>query len=51
MVLPTEKTLLATDGPEDAKLASLAAMDLSNATGSELHVVHVLEPLTRYAYS
>src|SRR3712207_4168124 len=37
----TKKILLATDGSEDADLASRAAIELSNRTGSELHVVHV----------
>ncbi|MDP8950698.1 MAG: universal stress protein [Actinomycetota bacterium] len=32
--------LVATDGSEDAALAVRAAADLSNRTGSELHVVH-----------
>lgn len=45
-----EKVLLATDGSEDARLASRAATDLSRANGSELHVVHVLEQLLRHAY-
>jgi len=35
------KTLLATDGSEDADLAARAAIELSNRTASELHVVHV----------
>jgi nucleotide-binding universal stress UspA family protein len=35
------KILLATDGSEDATLASRAAIELSNRTASELHVVHV----------
>lgn len=35
-----EKILLATDGSEDAKLASRAAADLARMTGAELHVVH-----------
>jgi nucleotide-binding universal stress UspA family protein len=34
------KILLATDGSEDAALASKAAADLSAKTGAELHVVH-----------
>ena len=32
--------LLATDGSEDAALAARAAVDLSERTGAELHVVH-----------
>lgn len=39
-IFPT-KILLATDGSEDAELASRAALDLANATGSELHVLTV----------
>ena len=39
-VFPT-KILLATDGSEDAVQATEAAADLSNKSGSELHVVHV----------
>jgi nucleotide-binding universal stress UspA family protein len=35
------KVLLATDGSEDAALAARAAIELSNRTTSELHVVHV----------
>ena len=34
--------LLATDGSEEARLATQAAIDLSKATGSALHVVYVL---------
>lgn len=35
------RILLATDGSEDAALAARAAADLSQKSGSELHVVHV----------
>lgn len=42
-IFPT-KILLATDASEDADLATRAAIELSNGTGSELCVVHV-EPL------
>jgi nucleotide-binding universal stress UspA family protein len=35
------KILLVTDGSEDADLAARAAIELSNRTASELHVVHV----------
>jgi nucleotide-binding universal stress UspA family protein len=35
------KTLLATDGSEEAELAARPAADLAAKTGSELHVVHV----------
>src|SRR5215204_856447 len=39
-IFPT-KILLATDGSEEAELAALRAVDLADATDSELHVVHV----------
>ena len=39
-IFPT-KILLATDGSEEADLAALRAVDLADATDSELHVVHV----------
>jgi nucleotide-binding universal stress UspA family protein len=39
-IFPT-KILLATDGSEEAELALRAAVDLSNTTDSELHVVTV----------
>jgi nucleotide-binding universal stress UspA family protein len=42
------KILVATDGSEDAILAVQAAVDLSNETGTELHVVHVGESLHVY---
>jgi nucleotide-binding universal stress UspA family protein len=43
------KMLLATDGSEEARLALQTAADLSERTGSELHVVHVGEiPPTHY---
>jgi nucleotide-binding universal stress UspA family protein len=35
------RILLATDGSEEAELAALGAVDLADATDSELHVVHV----------
>ncbi|MDP8925339.1 MAG: universal stress protein [Actinomycetota bacterium] len=35
-----KKILVGTDGSEDATLAIRAAIDLSNKTGAELHVVH-----------
>jgi nucleotide-binding universal stress UspA family protein len=40
MSITLAKILLATDGSKDADLAARAAMDLSNRTGAELHVVH-----------
>jgi nucleotide-binding universal stress UspA family protein len=42
--LLSPKMLLATDGSEEAELATRAAVELANCTGSELHVVYV-EPL------
>lgn len=41
-IFPT-KILLATDGSKDAELAASAAIDLANKTGSELHVVHIVD--------
>jgi hypothetical protein len=38
-VFPT-KVLLATDGSEDAALATRIAADLSTRTGAELHIMH-----------
>jgi nucleotide-binding universal stress UspA family protein len=40
-VFPTQ-ILLATDGSDEAKLATQAATELSRETGSEVHVVYVL---------
>ena len=42
-IFPT-KVLLATDGSEEAELATQAAVEMAEDTGSELHVVYV-EPL------
>ena len=39
-IFPT-RILLATDGSEEAQLATLRAVDLAQRTDSELHVVHV----------
>ena len=39
-IFPT-RILLATDGSEQAELAALRAVELADATDSELHVVHV----------
>jgi nucleotide-binding universal stress UspA family protein len=39
-IFPT-KILLATDGSKDAELAARTATELTDKTGSELHVVHV----------
>jgi nucleotide-binding universal stress UspA family protein len=41
-IFPT-KILLATDGSEDAKLATTTAADLADSTSSELHIVFVVE--------
>jgi nucleotide-binding universal stress UspA family protein len=49
-IYPT-KILLATDGSEDATLACRVAADVAATTRREIHFVHVLEPLPRYAYS
>jgi nucleotide-binding universal stress UspA family protein len=38
-VLP-ERILLATDGSEDAAMATTAASDLASKSGAELHVWH-----------
>ena len=37
-------TLLATDGSEEARAAARAAIEVSNRTRSELHVLHVWSP-------
>jgi hypothetical protein len=47
-IFPT-KSLLATDGSEDATVAARAAADLSSMTGSELHVVRAWRSLPHYA--
>ena len=39
-IFPT-KILLATDGSQEARLAALRAVEIADATDSELHVVHV----------
>jgi len=53
-IFPTT-ILLATDGSEEAKLATQAAIELSKGTGSELQVVYVLptpaEMLGHHFYS
>src|SRR5215217_8714587 len=47
-IFPT-KILLATDGSKEAKLAFASAAELSEKTGSELHVVYVGHmPLVSY---
>jgi nucleotide-binding universal stress UspA family protein len=48
-IFPT-KILLATDGSTEASLAEEAAVELSNGTGSELHVVHVLHTTPELPY-
>ena len=42
--------LLATDGSDDAALAARVARDIAATAGAEMHIVHVLEHLPRYAY-
>ena len=50
-VLPS-KILLATDGSEDAALATRAAVDISRKSGSELHLVHIWRNVpSPYAHS
>src|ERR687894_1845104 len=39
-IFPT-KVLLATDGSEEASLATQTAVEIAQKTGSEVHVVHV----------
>ena len=47
MTLFSRRILLATDGSEEAELATRAAVELANSTSSELHLVHVkLIPIT-----
>ena len=41
MAIFPSKVLLATDGSAQAELATRAAIELADATGSELHLVHV----------
>ena len=41
-IFPT-RVLLATDGSGEAELATRTAVDLARMSGSELHVVHVLD--------
>jgi nucleotide-binding universal stress UspA family protein len=41
-IFPT-KILLATDGSSEAELATRTAVDLAQKTGSELHMIHVLD--------
>jgi nucleotide-binding universal stress UspA family protein len=46
-IFPT-KILLATDGSEEAELAARTAIDVSESTGSELHVLYVGEAANPY---
>ncbi|HSK98704.1 MAG TPA: universal stress protein [Rubrobacteraceae bacterium] len=46
-----DKILLATDGSADAALAARVAMDLSNTTGTDLHVVHAWQADFPKAYA
>lgn len=48
-MFPT-KILLATNGTEEAVRAEDAAIELSNGTGSELHVVHVVATTPELPY-
>ena len=49
-IFPT-RILLATDGSDEAELAALRAVELADATHSELHVVHVgVVPLFLVSY-
>jgi nucleotide-binding universal stress UspA family protein len=49
-IFPT-RILLATDGSEEAVLAARTAVDLTEKTGSELHVIYVhRDPPVPYAY-
>ncbi len=45
------RILLATDGSPEAERATRMAVTLSNRLGSELHVVHVVDAPSAYAYS
>jgi nucleotide-binding universal stress UspA family protein len=49
MSVTLNSILLATDGSPDASIAAKAAVDLSNQSGAELHVVHVGRSLSVYA--
>jgi nucleotide-binding universal stress UspA family protein len=49
MSVTLNSILLATDGSPDASIAAKAAVDLSNQSGAELHVVHVGRSLSAYA--
>lgn len=44
------RILLALDGSEEANVAARAAVEISGATGSELHVVYVLDTNPRLPY-
>ncbi len=48
-IFPT-KVLLATDGSDEAVLASRTAVDLAQKTGSELHVVFVFRTRAAFEY-
>jgi nucleotide-binding universal stress UspA family protein len=53
-IFPTQ-ILLATDGSEESKVATEAAIELSRETGSEVHVIYVLptpaELIGHHSYS
>ena len=44
------KILLATDGSEESTPAARTAVELANATGSELHVVHAISTAPQRPY-
>ena len=46
-IFPT-RMLLATDASKEAELAARTAVELADKTGSELHVVHVLDVTSSY---
>ena len=48
-IFPT-KILLAVDGSKEATLAAQTAVELSEKTGSDLHVIHAWQPIPHYAY-
>jgi nucleotide-binding universal stress UspA family protein len=49
-MFPLRKILLATDGSEEAASAAKTAVEMSNTTNSELHVIHVRMPTFNLNY-
>lgn len=45
------RILLALDGSKEARAATRAAVEIANATGSELHILHALQTEERLPYS